>query len=183
MSKSQNTDPLLKSRRFKRNRTHPKYAYTVVKTGTARSGLGDLIILDGQKEYVCGGCLLLLKHLDVRFFVPSRSLATRVTQRSRTSHFAASKCGCELNFLWLNQSSFLSYPHDIESIFMGFSLTCHCITEISAKVDGLFRKAPSDKPENWRSFGDTVLWMSSRLTDLPDWHITSLNTFTREEIK
>lgn len=183
MSKSLNTGHSSKSQRCKNSRSRPKYAYTVGKTRTARSGLGDLIILSERSGYVCGACLLLLKRLDVRFFVPSPSLATPLTHHSQTTPLANSKCGCELNFLWLNQSSFQSYPQDIESTFMGFSLTCHCITEIRAKVDGLFRRAPSDLLENWRTYGDTVMWMQSRLTDLPDWLITSVNTLPKEDSK
>ena len=167
----------------KRPRIHPKYAYTVVKTGIAHTAQGVPIILSERKRYVCGGCLLLLKTLDVRFSSPSPSLATHLTPPWRTTPFVASKCGCELSFLWLNQSSFPNSQRITESTFMGFCLTCHCITEIRELVDGLLRKGPNEKRENWPDYGDAVMWMQSKLTAHPDWHSISPSTSPKEQGK
>ena len=109
--------------------------------------------------------------------------AAHLTPPWRTTPFVASKCGCELSFLWLNQSSFPNSQRITESTFMGFCLTCHCITEIRELVDGLLRKGPNEKRENWPDYGDAVMWMQSKLTAHPDWHSISPSTSPKEQGK
>ena len=56
----------LKSPKSKRSR--PKYAYNSARRGMVYTALGDPIIFEGPGRYVCGGCFLLLKSMDVRFW-------------------------------------------------------------------------------------------------------------------
>ena len=97
-------ETLLKLQRLRKNRT--KYAYTIPERGVLYSGLGDWIILGGRDKFVCGGCLLLLKTLDVRYYLRSPLMEMRRMPPMQMTPFVSSKCGCELSFLKRNQSLF-----------------------------------------------------------------------------
>ena len=183
MSSIENMDSSLKLHAINGNRIRQKYAYTIPETRIALLEHGAPIILTGREKYVCGACLLLLQRLDVRFLSPSRFEEMPLTHPLQTIPFAVSRCGCEISTLWQNHYSFPSSPQKEESTFMGFCLTCQCILEIRAKVDAQFPTAPNVKPANSPHYGQSVMLMSVKLTDLTDWHFISQSTSPKEEKK
>jgi hypothetical protein len=140
----------LKSRNTKKR--PPKYAYVVPENGILYTVLGDPIILDGPSRYVCGGCLLLLKHLDARSWLRSPLLETPPTLPMQTIPYATSGCGCEVHFLVRNPSLFQNFPVGAESTFMAFYLTCCCISGIRARIDALLPMGPRERLVLSRSF-------------------------------
>lgn len=164
----------LKSRSLRKNQS--KYVYVLPEKGVLYTARGDWIICAEQEKYVCGGCFQLLRILGVRSWSLSPSPETLLMHHSQTDLFASSKCGCEINSLMRSLSLFQSFPQEEESIFMGFSLTCRCISEIHAMVDAQFSTVPNAKPEFSLPYGERVLWMQEKLTVLQDWRITYRNT-------
>ena len=170
----------LKSPRSRKNRTRAKYAYTLRDEGVMYSALGDPIIFEGHGRYVCGGCFLLLKSMDVRFWSHSPLPETLRTLPTQMIPYAHSKCGCELNILLRSHYLFPnSHPGD-ESTFMAYSLTCRCLSAIRAKVNGVFRMEMSEKIVPSLSSGERASWMRHKLMDLDAWHITSASTSPKE---
>src|SRR3989344_8376767 len=165
-----------KSPKSRKKHSRAKYAYILRDEGVIYSALGDPIIFDGHGRYVCGGCFLLLKSMDVRFWLHSPLLETHQMPPMQMIPYAHSKCGCELNILLRSPYLFQSSPHVDESIFMAYSLTCHCLSEIRAKVSGVFRMEMSEKLVPSLSYGERVLWMQQKLTALDAWLITSVST-------
>src|SRR3989344_4357468 len=133
----------LKSPKLKKSRAR-KYAYTVPEKGMLCTELGDSIILEGQNKYVCGACFLLLKNMDARSWLLSPLLGMRRTPPMQTILFARSRCDCELSILTPTLSLFPSSRPEDESISMVCYLTCRCLSEIRAKVDGLFRTVKNE---------------------------------------
>lgn len=169
-----------KSPRSRRNRIHAKYAYTLRDDGVMYSALGDPIIFEGQGRYVCGGCFLLLKSMDVRFWSRSPLPETLRTLPMQMIPYAHSKCGCELNILKLNPSLFPNSHPEAESTFMAYSLTCRCLSAIRAKVNSVFRMEMNEKIVPSQSFGERASWMRQKLMALDAWHITSASTSPKE---
>lgn len=159
-----------------RKRLPPKYGYVVLERGILYTNLGDPIIFAEPHKYVCGGCMLALRYLGCRSWLPSPSLETLPMLHTQTIPYATSKCGCAVNFLVRNPSLFLNSPLEVESTFMGFSLTCHCISEIRAKVNADFKTGRNAKREPWLPFGERVSLMSSKLTVLQHWQVIWPNT-------
>ena len=169
-----------KSPRSRRNRTHAKYAYTLRDEGVMYTALGDPIIFEGPGRYVCGGCFLLLKSMDVRFWSRSPLPETLRTLPMQMIPYARSKCGCELNILLRSHCLFPNSPQEAGSTFMAYSLTCRCLSAIRAKVNGVFRMEMNEKIVLSQSYGERVLWMRQKLTALDAWHITSASTSQKE---
>jgi hypothetical protein len=169
-----------KSPRSRRNRTRAKYAYTLRDEGMMYTALGDPIIFEGQGRYVCGGCFLLLKSMDVRFWSHSPLLAMLPTLPMQMIPFARSKCGCELNILKLNPSLFPNSHPEEGSTFMAYSLTCRCLSAIRAKVNGVFRMEMREKIAPSLNYGERASWMRLKLMALDAWHITSASTSPKE---
>lgn len=160
----------------KSKRSRSKYVYTLPEKGVLYTEKGDPITLGERDKYVCGGCLLLLRTLGVRSWLRSPLLETHQTQPLQVIPFARSKCDCDLSFLMRNPSLFQNSPPRDEYIFMAFSLTCRCLSEIRAKVDGLLPWVTSVEPVSSQEFGVRVTWMRSKLMDLQHWLITYQNT-------
>ncbi len=173
----------LKSPRSRRNRIRAKYAYTLRDEGIPYTALGDPIIFEGQGRYVCGGCFLLLKSMDVRFWSHSPLTAMHQMPPMQMIPYARSKCGCELNILKLNPSLFPNSLQGEGSTFMAYSLTCRCLSAIRAKVNGVFRMEMREKLEHLPSSGERASWMRQKLMDLDAWRITSASTSPKEAIK
>lgn len=161
----------LKSPNSKKSR--PKYAYTLPEKGALYTALGDPIMLDGRRKYVCGACLLLLKILVVRSWLLSPLTAMHRMPHMQTIPFASSKCGCVLSIRMRNPSLFQNSPLAEGFTFMDYFLTCRCLSEIRATVDGLFSTGKNVKHEPSRSYGERVTLMRERLTVLQSWHVIS----------
>jgi len=172
-----------KSPRLRKNRTRAKYAYTLRDEGIPYSALGDPIIFEGPDRYVCGGCFLLLKSMDVRFWSRSPLPEMLRTLPMQMIPYAHSKCGCELNILLRNPSLYLNSLQGEGSTFMAYSLTCRCLSAIRAKVNGVFCMEMREKLGRLPSSGERVSWMRQKLTALDAWHITSVNTSPKEDPK
>lgn len=172
-----------KSPGSRRNRTHAKYAYTLRDEGVMYTALGDPIIFEGPGRYVCGGCFLLLKSMDVRFWSHSPLGETHQMPPMQMIPYAVSKCGCELNILLPNPSLYPNSLQGAESTFMAYSLTCRCLSAIRAKVNGVFRMEMNEKIVPSLSSGERASWMRQRLTDLDAWRITSASTLPKEDPK
>ena len=164
----------LKSRKSKKKR--PKYAYMLPEKGVLYSALGDPIILDGQNKFVCGGCFLLLRSLDVRSWLHSRLQETLQTHPLQMIHFGVSKCGCTINLLTPTPSLFPNFLLEEEFISMVFSLECRCLSEIRSKIDALFPMVRSVGTEFLLDSGKRVSWTQRKLTVLENWHFISANT-------
>lgn len=67
------------------------------------------------------------------------------------------------------------YPK-AESLFMAFSLTCRCVSEIRAKVGITYPMEMKEKLEPLPNYGDAVSWMQKKLTGMSDWVITFPST-------
>lgn len=172
-----------KSPRSRKNRIRAKYAYTLRDEGVMYTALGDPIIFEGPGRYVCGGCFLLLKSMDVRFWSRSPLPETLPTLPMQMTPYAHSKCGCELNILSRSHYLFPNSPHEEESTFMAYSLTCRCLSAIRAKVNGVFRMEMNEKIVPSLNSGERASWMRHKLMDLDAWHITSVSTSPKEEVK
>ena len=173
----------LKSPRSRRNRTHAKYAYTLRDEGIPYTALGDPIIFEGPGRYVCGGCFLLLKSMDVRFWSHSPLPEMLRTLPTQMIPYARSKCGCELNILLRSLYLFPNSPQGDVSTFMAYSLTCRCLSAIRAKVNGVFRMEMREKLGRLPSSGERASWMRQKLMDLDAWRITSVSTSQKEAPK
>lgn len=163
-----------------KSRTHAKYAYTLRDEGVMYTALGDPIIFEGPGRYVCGGCFLLLKSMDVRFWSRSPLPEMLPTLPMQTTPYAHSKCGCELNILLHSHYLFPNSLQGEESTFMAYSLTCRCLSAIRAKVNGVFRMEMREKLGRLPSSGERVSWMRRKLMDLDAWLITSASTSPKE---
>src|SRR3989344_8364112 len=164
---------LRKSQKLKKIRL--KYAYIVPEKSVPYTVLGDPIILGVQNKYVCGACLLLLRNLDVRFWLRSPFVGMLQMPHMQMTPFAVSKCGCEMNLIMRNPSLFLNYHPGDESIFTGFYLTCRCILEIRAEVDGSFRTERNEKQGFLQNSGVKVMLTQQRLMALESWHFISVS--------
>ena len=170
----------LKSPRSRKNRTRAKYAYTLRDEGVMYSALGDPIIFEGPGRYVCGGCFLLLKSMDVRFWSRSPLPEMLRTLPTQMIPYAYSKCGCELNILSRSHYLFPNSHPEAESTFMAYSLTCRCLSAIRAKVNGVFRMEMREKLGPSLSSGERASWMRHKLMALDAWRITSASTSPKE---
>lgn len=141
-----------KLQKLKKNR--PKYVYMLPEFGQMFTIPGDPIIFDAPERFVCGACLLLLKTLGARCWLPLPSMEMPQMPHMPVMPFADSKCGCTLLILRRSPSLFPNYLHADESTFMVCYLMCHCLSEIRAKVDGSFPMETSGKPASSLSFGD-----------------------------
>src|SRR3989339_729668 len=157
-----------KSQKSKKSRVR-KYVYTVPEKGVLYTALGDPIILDGRNKYVCGACFLLLKNMDARSWLLSPLLGMRRTPPMQTILSARSRCDCELSILTPTLSLFPSSLREGESTSMVCFLMCRCVSEIRAKVDGLFRTVKKESQEHSLDFGERVTWTRSKLTALESW--------------
>lgn len=165
---------LQKSRKLRKPRK--AYAYMVLEKNGLCTVEGEMILLGGQKTYVCGGCLLLLESMEARSSLLSPSKGRQVTQNMQTTLLASSSDGCELFTLWHSQSLFPKFPHEEESTFMGYYLICHQKSVISAKINALFPWVEKGKQERSQISGERALLMFSKLTVLTDWQVTSPST-------
>ncbi len=174
-------EKLLKSQRSKKPR--PKYAYVVAERSVPYTALGDPIIFGGQEKYVCGACMLLLKNLDVRFWSRSPLLEMHQMPLLQMIPYAFSKCGCELNMANHIHFSSRNYRQGDVYTSMALFLTCHCLSEIRALVDGLFPMERSEVPEFLRISGEKDMWMREKLTVLESWQLISPDISPRVENK
>gem|GEM_PF-4945800 len=162
----------LKLPRSRKSLGRKKYAYTIPEKGVMYSDVGDPIILDGHDKYVCGACFLLLRTLGVHSWLRSPLEATPRTLHMQMTPFAVSKCGCEINTLTPTPSLFPNSPQKEESISTAYSLTCRCLSEIRAKVDGLFPMDLKEPIELLQSSGERAMSTRHKLTALDAWLIT-----------
>ena len=151
--------------------------YSVPEKDCLLSTLGVPIVFGERKEYVCGGCHLLLKKLGLRCLLRSHFEVLPMMYYMPPVVLLRSVDGCELSILNPTFSLFPNYHPMGESIFMVCSLDCHKVGEISisarVKIPNVYVSSMEvkDQIEYSQIYGKLDSLIANKRTGLTDWQV------------